>query len=252
MLQLCSSRWLIPKILVWSLHHNVFVYATGQPQPAFMPTSYSNTAPNLPKNILQSTDEESINIILVCYERCLLSLQEWSGCFIPIVALIGGFLMKPFFWANCIQLGKISAHPIIGQSIQHLRVQYISKNSDAQRQWMACRLCFFRYISQTSNKKHVKNGVTNPGKQSNLNKEIPEISCCIRRAETFLYYGKLLYRTCHLQPVSQVENDLDDGMWIFLVEQKLKYSSKYAEFLNKHVAVGEPSGLQRYPNTGEQ
>lgn len=96
----------------------------------------SNTAPNLPKNILQSTDEESINIILVCYERCLLSLQEWSGCFIPIVALIGGFLMKPFFCANCIQLGKISAHPIIGQSIQHLRVQYISKNSDAQRQWM--------------------------------------------------------------------------------------------------------------------
>lgn len=159
MLQLCSSRWLIPKILLWSLHHNVFLclcHRRTSPSLHANLLQSSNTAPNLPKNILQSTDEESVNIILVCYERCLLSLQEWSVCFTPIVALIWGFLMKPFFWANCIQLGKIFAHPITGQSIQHLRVQYISKNSDAQRQWMARHLCFFKYISQTCDNKQAK------------------------------------------------------------------------------------------------
>lgn len=41
----------------------------------------SDTAPNLLRSILQSMDEESTNIILVCYERCLLSLRELSVFF---------------------------------------------------------------------------------------------------------------------------------------------------------------------------
>lgn len=95
MLQLCSSRWFIPKILGGSQHHNVFVYATEEI--SFSDSvlhanllQSSDTAPNWLKNILQSMDEESIkNIILICYERRgLLSLQEQSVCFIPIVALI--------------------------------------------------------------------------------------------------------------------------------------------------------------------
>lgn len=118
MVQLCSSRWFIPKILVWSLHHNVFVYATEEM--SFSASllyvnllQSSHTAQNPLKNTLWCMDEESINVI--CYERRrLLSLQEHSVCFIPMVALIWGFLMKQFFLANCIQLGKIFAHPIIG------------------------------------------------------------------------------------------------------------------------------------------
>lgn len=47
MLQLCSSRWFIPKILGGSQHHNVFVYATEE---------ISFSASLLHANLLQSSD----------------------------------------------------------------------------------------------------------------------------------------------------------------------------------------------------
>lgn len=82
-----------------SLHHNVFVYPTEDMSSSASLLhanllQSSDTVLNLLKSILPSTDEESTNIILMCYERsCLLSLQEWSVCFIPIIALIGALLM---------------------------------------------------------------------------------------------------------------------------------------------------------------
>lgn len=162
-------------------------------------------------------DEESINIIC-CERRCLLSLQEWSVCFIPIVALIWGFLMKQFLWANCIQLCKIFAHPVIGQSIPHLRVQSFKEFRYPKTVNSTLLLWFFKYFSQTSNKQ-VRSSVTNPGRWSTLHRKgNPRNLMLYQKSRNFLYYGKLLYSMCHLQQVSQVENDLADDIWIFLVE----------------------------------
>lgn len=148
-----------------ALHHNVFVYATEAMSSSASLLhgnllKSSDTAPNWIKNILQSMDEESTkNIILICYERrSVLSLQEGSVCFIPTAALIRAFLMKLFFWANCIQLGKIFAHPIRGQSIPHLRVQlcqypYFKEFRYPKAVNSTLLLWFFKYISQTSNNK---------------------------------------------------------------------------------------------------
>lgn len=55
---------------------------------------------------------------------------------------------------------------------------------------------------------------------------------------------------CHVQQVSQVENDSADDMWIFLVEHGAQILQQICRTFNKHVAVGKPSGLQRHPNTG--
>lgn len=206
MLQLCSSRWFIPKILMW----------VSAPQHSCLCHG---------RNVLLS--QPSLCQPLTIQPYCSKSTQEY-------LAVHGwrkyqhNLLWKktsPFsprmvstFHSNCSAYLRFPHETVVLSKLYPIRqnictsnhrVQYSAFKSSAYFKEFrypktvngTLFLWFFKYISQTSNNKQVKSSVTNPGKRSDLDKEIQEISCCIRRVEIFLYYGKLLYSMCHLQQV---------------------------------------------------